>query len=111
MAVKASSYALTICCKKHPNYRGIRTPKKCGSCALLFLLIHGEGKGIDNLSGLKDVLAGLKVKSENTPSRLEFTTKAEKKRHEDFHYIGCPQYNLKPGQIAESCACAQMARE
>lgn len=87
MAVRASSYMLNICCKKHPNYRGIKKTKNCDSCALLYVLIHQHAKnGPDKLGSLNPYVyfldirlqngcEGLLVKSELAPSRLQFTKK------------------------------------
>jgi len=119
MSVKASSYALNVCCKKHPDYRGTRKPKNCDSCALLYVLLHQHAKdGSDKLGNLnpyayflnvdlQQACEGLLVKPELVPSKLEFTKKSNTERK---HYVGCPQHNLKPGQLAESCICALASR-
>ena len=126
MAVKASSYQLNICCKKHPNCRGIRKPKNCDSCALLYVLLHQHAKdGPDKLGNLnpyayflnvdlQQACEGLLVKPELAPSKLEFTNK--KQVPERMHYPGCPEYpsnreRVKGTVMDIGCTCAQAARE
>ena len=131
MGVKASSYKLNIFCKKHPNYRGIRIPKKCDSCALLYVLLHQHTEaGPDKLGNLnpyvyflnvdlQQACQGLLVKPELAPSRLEFT---KKPNTEQMHYPGCPANpsnsemikNMAPEMrknIDIGCTCAQASRE
>ena len=87
MPVKASSYQLNICCKKHPEYRGIRK-SSCSSCLVIFVLLHqNDDTPEESLGGLnpyayllgevnlETALEGIVVKSELSPSRLLLTKK------------------------------------